>query len=83
MSYAKSNSSVDGYRRLVSNRTVRLVVSAASLVKSCRSLNPDTADAVACTDYPVGRAIPGYPANAGARTVTVSQTFVMDAADGN
>jgi len=79
LSYAKSHSSVDGYRRLVSNRTIRLAVSAASIVKSCRSLNPDATDAEACTDFPIGRAIPGYPANAGARTVTVSQTFVMDA----
>ena len=80
LSHGKSSSSMDGGRRVVNNRTVRLAVSATGNIESCRSLNPDMEDAKACADYPVGRAVPGYPARAGARTVTVSQTVVMDAA---
>jgi TonB family protein len=82
MSHAKSRWSAGEGRRLISNQTVRLSISAAGIVESCRSLNADTPDASACSDYAVGRAIPGYPANAGARTVTLSQTSVMDAAAG-
>lgn len=50
---------------------------------SCVSLNPDMTDAAACGDYPVGKAVPGAPANKTgvARTVTISLTAVADYAD--
>jgi len=82
MSSTRSSWSADGGKRLVTNRTVRLTGSAAGKVETCRSLNTDATDDKACVDYPVGRLIPGYPAGVGARTVTLSQTVVMDAADG-
>lgn len=81
-SHAESRWSEAGGRRLVSNLTVRLSVTAAGIIESCRSLNADMSDSKACTDYPAGRSLPGYPANVGARTITLSQTAVMDAAVG-
>jgi len=81
LKHTSSSSSSDG-RRVTENLTIRLSVSATGAITSCRSLNPDMSDEKACASYPVGASLPGYPAEAGARTVTMSRTIVMDKADG-